>query len=310
MSVVFETCLGVGSSGAVISPAIPNGQPVNPNTVSKILYSVIHDTCGNVTHEPSDSNTFEYEYDNIGYLVSRYPNIFTSNNFILPIDGGMIDIFPSEIKIVPLSSCPYAIHTAQRCSNILNQMLKTGNPLYHIVFPKGTPINMDIFDFVSKIKNIFDCLGTCNKSNIFLDDITYNNLVCDGSNIKIIDFANPLIICPYSSLCILKHKLNNVMFKNIHYYSYNPILGQLVYRLLENLDSVFDNYNVDLNDQNGTCVMNDISKMADINIYTLTQEYDQDNVNYKKKLIVHLFEIIKYCNPLYEVKIKLKKFDK
>lgn len=302
-------CCGIGSYGIVLSPCLgiePNTY-IHPNSnyVSKILYTDITLDNGTIIYAPADMCTYEHEINSLERLTSCYPFIFTSKHFVLPIDSGILDVNSLEPNITIGSPSPFPLdhYNATRCSSMLNQMLNTQLPIYHIVFPKGSPINLSVSKFYSGIKNVFNCLRTCTSSFIFLDDVTYNNLVLVNSMIKIIDYANPLILNANDDPQAVRRALSNVKFKNTHYYLYNPILVQLAYSLSNNIDIVIDNYGILMSSA-------ELCTLGLGEIYDMTQENDADNVDYKNKLLERLFDIIKYCIPTYKICLKLKKFNK
>lgn len=302
-------CEGKGSYGIVLSPNLGiESNPYlhsDPNCVSKILYSDITLDDGTIIYNPVDTHTFEYETNSLNRLESCFSRIFTSNYFVLPINYGVLDINSLGSKIITissLSSVPFEQHKATQCLTILNQMLDSNCPIYHIIFPKGSPIRLNVNDFYYKIKNVFDCLSECTESSIFLDDVTYNNLILHDSKIKIIDYANPLILNANDNFQTVRRALSNVKFKNTHYYLYNSILVQLAYSFSQNIDIVLDNYEIGIDE-------NDLCPKGFYEIYKKTQKYDEDNIRYKNQLINRLFEIMWYYNPFYKICLKLKKFN-
>lgn len=301
-------CEGKGSYGIVLSPnlGIESNPDLHsdPNCVSKILYYDITLNDGTVIYNPVDAHIFGYETNSLNYLESRFPRIFTSNYFVLPINYGVLDInsLGSKITISSPSSVPFEQQKATQCLTILNQMLESDFPIYHIIFPKGSQIRLNASDFYFKIKNVFDCLSECTESSIFLDDVTYNNLVLHDSKIKIIDYANPLILNTNDNFQTVKRALSDVKFKNTHYYLYNSVLVQLAYSFSQNINIVFDNYEIDSDED-------DLCTKGFYEIYKKTQKYDADNIRYKNQLINRLFEIMWHYNPFYKICLKLKKFN-
>ena len=104
--------LGCGAYGMVLTePRIPNMNEdytsvISLNQVSKKLFNEITDT----NYIPANAYEFDLEYTSIIELIKKYPNIFDSKYFMLPIGGGVIDKkkFFNEFKkkYESMKACP------------------------------------------------------------------------------------------------------------------------------------------------------------------------------------------------------------
>lgn len=186
---------GKGSFGIVFSsPRIPldneNYNDIkNLNQVSKILYSM-----EGKHYFPASLEEIKLAYDNLILLIENYPQVFNSDNFLLPIAGGYINKF-KFIEYYKNTKLDYGFNwlsTSIETLNILNQLLSHKDEIYQVVYEKGTPIKNCFNDFIMKINDILQTLIYCKANRFYFDDIKYSNLIVHNGRIKIIDWEEPI----------------------------------------------------------------------------------------------------------------------
>lgn len=276
---------GIGSFGIVLSsPRIPledeNYDDIqNLNQVSKLLYSFDNKN----KYHPATFEDIVLAYDNLIYVIEKYPNIFTNNHFMLPITGGYINK-PKFSKIFNSTNTAYGFEWLSKSKTnfqILYQMIIHKNKLFQIVYEKGTRIEMDFNTFILKMSNPLDALINSSSNGFYFDDLKLHNLILHNEDIKIIDFEEPINLnLPDNEYIeiILNSKFNSIM-----YYPYDAISNVLLYEFIGEIDKI------------GNLKKNNYYNLLLVNAYE-----QSDNIMHKIKFYDTMIEIWKkYSSELF-----------
>jgi hypothetical protein len=224
--------LGCGSYGIVIyGPRFPvNNESVNLiknlNQVGKILY--MQDSRNRFI--PSPYVDFSTEYTNILDLMSKYPNIFDSQYFMLPIGGGPVN--KTEI-FNQLSNDFQSYYNLTWASNSNKQhkffayLLSYSCDLYQIVYEKGELISSNINVFYNGIVRLQRILSISSRERIYFDDIKLDNLVLHNQLIKIIDYSEIINLNILQTNTKFQSQFTDSKLEHIYYFPY-PILHNLL----------------------------------------------------------------------------------
>ena len=280
---------GKGSFGIVFSsPRIPldneNYDDIkNLNQVSKILYSI-----EDKDYFPASLEEIKLAYDNLILLIENYPQVFNSDNFLLPIAGGYINKF-KFIEYYKNTKLDYGFNwlsTSIESLNILNQLLSHKDEIYQVVYEKGTSINFCFNDFTIQINDILQTLIYCKANRFYFDDIKYSNLIVHNGRIKIIDWEEPINLNlepdKYIEM-IADSKLNCVS-----YFPYDIISNILLFEYIGKIKI--------------------IGKLTDKNYYNLillNSHMYSDNVLYKIKMFYNFTKIWKKYLPNFILELEV-----
>lgn len=229
---------GIGTYGIVLStPRIPfsneNFENVkNLNQVSKILFLNL-----NEMYLPPEEEDIYREYISLREIIDLYPNIFTNEYFMLPIDGGTIN----KIKLLEMLRNERILDlTSSSVSNsyikIISSLLQNKQEMYQITYEKGEKINLNFEDFLDKINNIFNIIKISNDNGIFFDDIKLENLIFHDNKIKIIDYSNPINI--NTSVQNIITQLTNSKLSCVFYHAYPIVPNILLFEFIDKLDLI------------------------------------------------------------------------
>lgn len=288
---------GKGSYGIVFSsPRIPTLDEdyediKSLNQVSKLLYYIDEKIYSPEKEEKNISKSFT----NVLKLSNDYPQIFSLDNFILPIKGGYIDKnkFISKFNNGDFGYGFGWLSKSNNNLNIMNQLIMHKNEIFQIVYEKGTQINYGFDDFFHKMKDIYEILVLCEKNGFYFDDLKYSNLIVHDEKIKIIDFEEPI------NLNLLRNEYEililDAKFSNIMYFPYDTFSNILLYEYIGNINKI------------GNFKNNNYYKLLHANTY----EY-VENIEYKIKHLQNLINIWEKYLPNFTVILEaydLKLFD-
>lgn len=229
---------GYGTFGIVFStPRIPflneNFQDViKLNQVSKILYLCIEDR-----YFPPEQEDIDREYYNILKLINSHPNIFNSEYFMLPIDGGIID----KNKFIEMFNNQEIFNTdwlnkSKIYYNIIKSLFDKNDPVFQITYEKGEKINLSFEEFLDKINNTIDIVTLANKNRIYFDDIKLENLVLHDNKIKMIDYSNSINTeVPFENII---SQIKESKFDSIFYYPYPIVPNILVFEFVGKINLI------------------------------------------------------------------------
>lgn len=242
---------GSGTYGIVVSsPRIPMNFENNSNIqsneiVSKILFSKIYDSDKKLIYVPTNYENFIDEYTNLRNLSSNNPNVFNLEYFIIPIDGGSVNL-NIFTEYVGNSNSNFARENFKYYF-VFKKLLDSNKPIYQIIFPKASKINLDFDLFFSKISNVIEGLSNANLSGYFFDDLKLDNLIYHNEKIKIIDYSFPVNLNLQKMSSIILDIVNS-KFNFIFYYSFCTMCSILTFDYIRKIDIMFDsiNYNYDL----------------------------------------------------------------
>lgn len=231
---------GKGSYGIVLSsPRIPleneNYEDIkNLNQVSKILYS-FNNTNG---YFPAITEEIKLAYDNLIFIISKYPNVFNDKYFLLPIAGGYIDKYKFSEIFNNIDDVYGFDWLSKSITNfkMFHQIIMHENKLFQIVYEKGTTIKMDYETFICKILNPLDALINCASNGFYFDDLKFHNLIFHNEDIKIIDFEEPINLNLSSDEYI--EIISNSKLNSIMYYPYDVISNILLYESIGKINII------------------------------------------------------------------------
>lgn len=189
---------GRGSYGIVVSdPRVP----FKNENLKDFMYTI--DEVSKVFIGKDSKINMENEYGLYHNIISKYNNIITSRNYILPINYGEID-----------NNNNYKL--------LFNNMLT--NNLYQITFNKGTHIDYDLHNFLIKMVPIINCIKINIQNKLYFDDLKLSNLVKHNDKIKIIDFSSLLDLNNLSENELILNIMNSCLF-DFFYIINNPIIS-------------------------------------------------------------------------------------
>jgi hypothetical protein len=290
--------LGCGSFGIVLSnPRVPTinesyGDIMNLNQVSKILYYIID----NDTYKPSPYKDFKFEYDDILLLCEQYHNVFNTNYFMLPINGGILDKkkFIEKYNDTNTNYNFEWLSKSKKTFKIINSLLKSYNDIYQIIYAKGDIVTEDINIFIDQIKNIFELVILSDNFGFYFDDIKLQNLVTHDNKIKIIDFS-----CPINTNTTYDQIINQIVNSklcNIYYFPYPIITNIILYEQINMLELISPSP----------------YKKNYVNYYSILKSQsiqDKQNLKYKFKLVKKLLSMTNLYFQNYKKEIKLLNFN-
>jgi hypothetical protein len=193
---------GIGSYGLVMStPRLPlMGEKYvdikDLNQVSKILYS--YDKTTN-KYIPATEDNFNKEYFDIIALRDKYPDVFTDTNFILPLNGGMVNIGAF------ISSGAYNNDWTDNDDMVKKMIYElfiiNRYATYQIVYNKGEVVESlckTNIDFANLMSRPIRSVNNANNHNIFFKDMKMDNMIYQDNKIKIADFSDIVDLNQYS----------------------------------------------------------------------------------------------------------------
>ena len=224
---------GMGSFGLVMSnPRIPLMDETyesikDLNQVSKILYTYNNKTN---TYHPATKEMYNKEFNDIKKYIDKYPTIFTSDNFILPITGGMINI--KEFINNNIYDDKWYENTSVE-KILYDLFMLNRHPTYQIIYDKGITINNLIktqttINWVSLMVNSISAINKMHTNNMFLKDIKTDNMIFHDNKIKISDWSD-FFDLNYKTTQEKISILNNDQFiQNVFYFVNSPIASVLL----------------------------------------------------------------------------------
>ena len=186
---------GMGSFGLVMSsPRLPLMDETyeiikDLNHVSKILY--VYNKQNN-NYYPANLDMYNKEYEEVKKYMDTYPKVITHDYFILPINGGMINI-REFINNHNYDDKWYENSTVEKI--LYDLFLINRNPTYQIIYNKGITIDNMLktettLNFISLMINPITALNKMNNNGMFLKDIKSDNMIFHDNKIKISDWSD------------------------------------------------------------------------------------------------------------------------
>jgi hypothetical protein len=205
---------GRGSYGIVVSdPRIPFK---NEKQEDFIFTS---DEVSKIFIGKDSRRNMEKEYTLYYNIITKYNNIITPRNYMLPIYYGEID----KTAFGGKSATWFTDINNNNYKSLFSNML-TNNNLYQITFNKGTPIDYDLSDFLIKILPIINCIKINIQNKLYFDDFKLSNLVKHNDRIKIIDFSSLLDLNELSENELIVNIMDSFLFEPFYIIN-NPIIS-------------------------------------------------------------------------------------
>ena len=224
---------GMGSFGLVMSNArIPLMDETyesikDLNQVSKILYTYNNKTN---TYHPATKEMYNKEFNDIKKYIDKYPTIFTYDNFILPITGGMINI--KEFINNNIYDDKWYENTSVE-KILYDLFILNRNPTYQIIYDKGITINNLIktqpkIDWSSLMVNSISAINKMHTNNMFLKDIKTDNMIFHDNKIKISDWSDFFDLNNKTTQEKISILNNDQFIQNVFYFVNSPIASVLL----------------------------------------------------------------------------------
>ena len=226
---------GMGSFGLVMSnPRLPlMDETYNSikdlNQVSKILYIYDNNTD---TYHPATKDMYNKEFNDIKKYIDKYPTIFTFDNFILPVSGGMINIKEfinnniyddkwyentSVEKIFYdlfiLNRYPtYQLSAELRLISAINNLIETQKNI----------------NYYALMTNPISAINKMHINNMFLKDIKTDNMIFHDNKIKISDWSDFFDLNDKTTQEKINILNDDQFIQNVFYFVNSPIASVLL----------------------------------------------------------------------------------
>lgn len=303
--------LGCGSFGVVLAkPRIPLDNErlddiVDKNQVSKLLYT--RDSKG--IYHPAEHDEFDFEYTNVLELANKYPNVFSPNYFMIPINGGPINKEKFCFEFTNNERYNYRSWLGGSRNNykIIHNLITSPKELYQVIFDRGEKVSSNTHEFLTRIINVKNALDIAFLNGFYFDDIKLENLITHDNTIKIIDFSLPINLgfsdnneselednfTEKFSKCveqIAESKLNH-----IYYYPYDVVSNLLLFDYIERMDLI---------GKIGKIGTSETGKNYYSLMYIMSEKF-HSNISYRMKMFKNLLLVgDKYLHD-YSTQIKL-----
>jgi hypothetical protein len=305
---------GKGSFGIVVSnPRIPLMDETfesikDLNQVSKILYDTSYD---NTKFIPGEKEDFDREFITIKELQTTYPKVFTPDNFILPLKGGMINIREFFLHSVTYNNS-WLDNNSSAIKMIIDILKINRNPTYQIIYDKGENLSVLInnhsnMDFLNLMLRPIIAIVNANNYNLFFEDIKFNNMIYHDNKIKIIDYSDFLNLNHSTTIDKFEQVKKNKFLDASFYLVNNPLITTLLCVYIGTCptinikpDFIYQRKNTNANNNN-TYLTNGF-----YNYLSLKKNNDSHN-SYRKLILNDFTKLInKYIGPFTKIYVKLK----